>query len=179
MLMSRVDRMQKLIDGILLYSRVGQMEEEKTVVDLNELIPDIIDLLAPPENIEIKILTSLPTLKCEQTRITQVFQNLLSNAVKYIDKPKGEINISCSEDNSLWKFDITDNGPGIAKEHFERIFQIFQTLSRQDENGGTGIGLTIVKKNIELFGGKIWVESELGKGSTFFFTLPKGMGQKK
>ena len=82
------------------------------------------------------------------------------------------------EDDGFWKFSISDNGPGIEDEHFERIFQIFQTLSRHDDKGGTGIGLTVVKKIVELYGGKIWVESKLGVGSTFFFTLSKEMGIK-
>jgi light-regulated signal transduction histidine kinase (bacteriophytochrome) len=178
LLLSRVDRMQKLIDGILQYSRVGQTEEEKVHVDLNELVPVIIDSLAPPENIEITVETELPVLECGQTRITQAFQNLLSNAVKYMDKPHGQIRIGCVEKDNFWEFNVTDNGPGIEEEHFERIFQIFQTLARHDENGGTGIGLTVVKKIVELYDGKIWVESKLGEGSTFYFTLPKEMGVK-
>lgn len=173
LLLGRVSRMQKLIDGILQYSRVGQIEEEKAAVDLNELIPAIIDLLAPPENIEITVETELPVIECGEARITQVFQNLLSNAVKYIDKLQGKIRIGFVEENGFWKFSVADNGLGIEEEHFERIFQMFQTLSRHDENGGTGIGLTVVKKIVELYGGKIWLESKLGEGSTFFFTLPK------
>jgi len=173
LLLGRVDRMQKLIDGILQYSRVGRVEEEKMAVDLNELVPEIIDLLAPPENIEIVIDNELPAVECGETRITQVFQNLLSNAVKYIDKPQGQIRIGCVEEGNCWKFSVADNGSGIEEEHFERIFQIFQTLSRHDENGGTGIGLTVVKKIVELYGGEIWVESKLGEGTTFLFTLPK------
>jgi len=178
MLLKRVDRMQKLIDGILLYSRVGQAEEEKVRVDLNELVSEVIDSLAPSEDIEIAVETELPVLECGQTRITQVFQNLLGNAIKYMDKPQGRIKIGCVEEERFLKFNVTDNGPGIEEKHFERIFQIFQTLSRQDENGGTGIGLTVVKKIVELYQGRIWVESQVGQGSTFFFTLPKEMRVK-
>ena len=110
----------------------------------------------------------------------QVFQNLLSNAIKYMDKPKGQIKIGCAEQNGFWKFSIEDNGPGIDQKHFEKIFQIFQTLSPRDQFESTGIGLTVVKKIILLYGGKIWVESKVGKGTTFFFTLPKQkIGNKK
>jgi signal transduction histidine kinase len=103
----------------------------------------------------------------------QVFQNLLSNAVKYMDKPQGEVRVGCVEEDGFWKFSVADNGPGIEERHFERIFKIFQTLSPQDEFESTGIGLTVIKKIVELYGGKVWVQSKVGQGSTFFFTLPK------
>jgi len=179
LLASRVDRMHNLIDGILQYSRVGRVEEEKVVVNLNELAAEAIDMVAPPENITITIENELPTVECEQTRIMQVFQNLLSNAVKYMDKPKGQIKVNCVEEDGFWKFSIADNGPGIEEKNFERIFKIFQTLTPRDEFESTGIGLTITKKIVELYNGKIWVESKPGHGSTFFFTLPKQeMGSK-
>ena len=174
LLSSRVDRMHGLIDGILQYSRVGRMEEEEQVeVDLNHLLTDIIDMLAPPENITITVENKLPVIECEQTRITQVFQNLLSNAIKYMDKPEGWIKIGCIEECGCWKFSISDNGPGIEEKYFDKIFQIFQTLSPRDEYESTGIGLTVIKKIIELYGGRIWVESKNGEGSTFFLTFPK------
>ena len=97
----------------------------------------------------------------------------MSNAVKYMDKPKGKVRVGCVDDGGFWKFSIADNGPGIEEKYFERIFKIFQTLSARDEFESTGVGLTVVKKIIEMYGGKIWVQSEPGKGSTFFFTLPK------
>ena len=173
LLASRVDRMHNLIDGILQYSRVGRVEEEKVVVNLNELAAEAIDMVAPPENITITIENELPTVECEQTRIMQVFQNLLSNAVKYMDKPKGQIKVDCVEEDGFWKFSVADNGRGIEEKHYEKIFQLFQTLSPRDKFESTGIGLTVTKKIVELYNGKIWVESEPGQGSTFFFTLPK------
>ncbi|MGB7580855.1 MAG: ATP-binding protein [Sedimentisphaerales bacterium] len=173
LLRQRVDRMHNLIDGILQYSRVGRVREKLTDVELNKLLPEIIDMLAPPANIKITVESDLPTVKCEETRITQVFQNLLSNAVKYMDKPEGHIKVLCSEDGEYWRFGIADNGPGIEKKHWERIFKIFQTLAPRDEFESTGIGLTVVKKIVELYGGKIWLESEVGKGTTFLFTFPK------
>lgn len=172
LLIGRTERMHNLIDGILQYSRVGRVKEEQVQVDLNRLVPEVTDMIGPPENIKVEIENELPTLLCEQTRITQVFQNLLSNAIKYIDKPNGRIRIGCVRDNGYWKFSVADNGPGIEKKNFEKIFQMFQTLAPRDQYESTGIGLTVVKKIIELYGGKIWVESEVGSGSTFFFTLP-------
>jgi PAS domain S-box-containing protein len=173
LLLRRVDRMHNLIDGVLQYSRVGRIKEEMVRVDLKTLVPEIIDTLAPPENIEITIEDELPAIEFEETRIIQVFQNLISNAVKYMDKPKGEIKIGCVEENGFWKFSVADSGPGIEERYFERIFKIFQTLSARDEFESTGVGLTVVKKIIEMYGGKIWVESKVGEGSTFLFTLPQ------
>jgi len=173
LLTSRVNRMHNLIDGVLQYSRVGRTKEEKVVVNLNELITEAIDMIAPPENIEITVADELPTVECEQTRIMQVFQNLLSNAIKYMDKPQGQIKVDCVEEDGFWKFSVADNGPGIEEKNFEKIFKIFQTLTPRDEFESTGIGLTVTKKIVELYNGKIWVESEPGQGSTFFFTMPK------
>jgi two-component system sensor kinase FixL len=172
LLLSRVKRMHDLIEGILQYSRAGRIREEKVEVNLNELVPGVIDMIAPPENVEIKIENELPTILCERIRIQQVFQNLLTNAIKFMDKPKGKIKVGCVEDNGYWRFSIADNGPGIEEKHFAKIFQIFQTLSPRDEFESTGIGLSVVKKIIEMYGGKVWVESKVGYGSTFFFTLP-------
>jgi PAS domain S-box-containing protein len=173
LLLGRVDRMQNLIEGVLEYSRVGRVKEKHVPVNLNELVPDVVDLLAPPENIETTVEGELPTIVVEETRIMQLFQNLLSNAIKYMDKPQGQIKIGCVEENSFWKFSVCDNGPGIEERYHEKIFQIFQTLTPRDEFESTGVGLTVVKKIVEMYGGRIWVESEVGHGTTFFFTLPK------
>lgn len=173
LLQSRVGRMHNLIEGVLKYSRIGRLKEEPVQVNLNELLSEIIETIAPSENIEIEVQTDLPTILCEQPRITQLFQNLLDNAIKFMDKPKGHIKVGCAEENGFWKFSVADNGPGIEEKNFERIFQIFQTLKARDEFESTGIGLTIVKKVVEIYGGRIWVESEVGKGSIFLFTLPK------
>ncbi|MER3446129.1 MAG: hypothetical protein C4291_04495 [Candidatus Dadabacteria bacterium] len=174
LLLSRVKRMHDLIEGILQYSRVGRIREDKIEINLNELVTGVIDIIASPENINVKIENELPTIMCEKTRIQQVFQNLLSNAIKFMDKPKGEVKIGCIENDGYWRFSVADNGPGIDEKHFAKIFQIFQTLSPRDEFESTGIGLSVVKKIVEMYGGKIWVESKVGYGSTFFFTLPKG-----
>jgi len=173
LLSGRVDRMHNLIDGVLEYSRVGRVKEKMVQINLDELVREIIDSIAPRENIEITVENELPVVVCEQTRIIQVFQNLLSNAVKYMDKPQGQVRIGCVEEDGFWKFSVADNGPGIEEKYFEKIFQMFQTLSPRDEFESTGVGLSMVKKIVELYGGKIWVESEPGKGSTFFFTLSK------
>ena len=173
LLLSRVGRMHNLIEGVLQYSSVGRIREELAEVELGELVPEVIDNVAAPENISITIEDELPAIVCEHTRIMQVFQNLLSNAVKYMDKPAGQIRIGCVDEGDCWKFSVADNGPGIEVRHFERIFKVFQTVSGKDGYESTGVGLSVVKKIVEMYGGKIWVESEVGKGSSFFFTFAK------
>lgn len=177
LLISRVDRMHKLIDGILQYSRIGRRKESPIYIDLNELIPKIIETLDPADNIKIEVKNQLPTIFAEQSPIFHIFQNLLSNAVKYMDKPNGQIEVASTEQDGYWKFAVTDNGPGIEPKNFEKVFQIFQTLMPKDQMESTGVGLTIVKKIVETYGGRIWVESQLGIGSTFWFTLPKSKEQ--
>ncbi len=172
LLLSRVERMHNLIDGVLQYSRAGREESREELVNLNDLVPEAIDMVLPPGNIEISIENELPTIKCDRIRVFQVFQNLLSNAVKYMDKEHGTIKVNCEQEGGCWKFGVSDNGPGIEEKHYERIFRMFQTLTPKDKFESTGVGLTVVKKIIQLYGGKVWVESKLGQGSTFFFTLP-------
>lgn len=173
LLISQVDHMYNLIDGILKYSRVVNVKSETEKIDLNDLIPTIVNMVSVPDHIELIVDDNLPVVTYDQTQITQVFQNLLSNAVKYMDKPDGKIKVSCVEDTKVWKFSVSDNGPGIAEKHHEKVFEIFQTLKPSGELESTGVGLTLVKKIVENCGGTIWIESELGRGSTFFFTVPK------
>jgi len=169
----RVIRMHSLVDGVLQYSRIGRIREKLVHIDLNVLVKDVISDLELPDNIHITIEGDLPVIVFERTRIDQVFRNLIDNAVRFMDKPKGEIRVACADEGGNWKFSVTDNGPGIDDKYYEKIFQIFQTLVSRDEVESTGVGLTIVRKIIELYGGKIWVESRKGQGSIFFFTLTK------
>jgi PAS domain S-box-containing protein len=173
LLMNRVKRMHNLIEGVLQYSRVGRIQEEQVRIDMNQLIQDVIDLIVPPSNITITIAHPLPTITAERTRIAQVFQNLISNAVKYMDKPQGEIIIDSTDAGDFWQFSVADNGPGIEEKYFEKVFQLFQTLHPRDEFESTGVGLAVVKKTVELYGGNVWITSQVGEGSTFFLTLPQ------
>lgn len=173
LLIGRVKRMDTLIDGILEYSRIGRLESVSVPIDLNQLVQEVIDSLAPPPHIRITITTPLPGIVANPTRMSEVFQNLLSNAIKFLDKPQGQITIACLDDSTAWRFQVRDNGPGIDPKYHVRIFEIFQTLHPRDEIESTGIGLAVVKKIVEFYGGKIWVESDGRQGSTFVFTLPK------
>jgi len=173
LLLSRVTRMEDLINGILQYSRAGRPSDKDQRADLAELVPAIIDMIAPPAHVTITLETPLPQVEGDKTRLAQVFQNLLSNAVKFIDKPQGLIRVACLDEGPFWRFSVSDNGPGIEEKYFDRIFKLFQTLTPKDESESSGVGLAVVKKIVTFYGGKVWVESKVGEGSTFFFTLPK------
>ncbi|PKM77900.1 MAG: hypothetical protein CVU90_04075 [Firmicutes bacterium HGW-Firmicutes-15] len=179
MLINRVNRMNKLIEGILRYSRVTSKNEERTVININEAVKEVIEMLLPPDNISIIIENELPSLTLERNRTQQLFANLINNAINYMDKPKGEIHISCQKQGEFWRFSIQDNGCGIEEKNFDNIFTIFQTLKPRDEFESTGIGLTIVKKIVEIYGGKVWVESKVGEGSTFHFTLKTSLSTSR
>jgi len=176
MMIGRVRRMNALIDGILQYSRIGRVQEQRRKIDLGLVLTEVIDLLAPPPHIRISIVGPLPVIFAEQIRMEQLFQNLLSNSIKYMDKSQGEVVISAiSPDigkNQPWQIIVADNGPGIDKKYHHKIFQIFQTLSPDPTSvDSTGIGLSLVKKIVELHDWSIAIESEPGKGCQFIITL--------
>jgi signal transduction histidine kinase/HAMP domain-containing protein len=173
LLKGRVSRMSELIDSILHYSEIGRTARRIEPVDLNVLIPDVIGQLDPPEHVQITVAPNLPTVVSEKVRLIQLFQNLIGNAIKYMDKPQGLIEVDYASQDEYWRFSVTDNGPGIDEKYFTKIFEMFQTLTRRDELESTGIGLAVVKKIVDLCGGSVWVESKVGEGTTFYFTLPK------
>ena len=168
---STLENMEQLISDVLDYSSVTSDNLISEKVNLDEVINSIIEDIKPSSNMSIEMLNSLPIINGDRTRLKQLFQNLISNAVKHNDKKKGVVLISYSKSKTHHKFSIKDNGVGIEKKYFEKIFEIFQSLHISDQS--TGIGLSIVKKIIDLYNGDIWVESELGKGSTFHFTIKK------
>jgi signal transduction histidine kinase len=174
MLVQRAQRLNDFINDILKYSNLEHSVPQKEKVDTNKIAKDMIDQIGiTNKTFEITVENQLPVILCQKTHITQIFESLLDNSIKYMDKPNGLIRINCVEQNDFWQFSVADNGPGIDKKHFDTIFQIFQTLNRRDALEAAGIGLSFVRKIIELYGGKVWVESKIGEGSTFFFTLPK------
>ena len=122
---------------------------------------------------------SLPEINANASQITQLFQNLIANAIIYRSEEKPRIRISAEQQNSHWQISVRDNGMGIEAEYSERIFAIFQRLHTKEAYSGTGVGLAICKKIVERHGGRIWLESEPGKGSTFYFTLHKKLKDKK
>ncbi|MEO6253424.1 MAG: PAS domain S-box protein [Ferruginibacter sp.] len=169
-------RMRQIILDLLEFSRVGHTEDKQEEVDLNELLDEILSLLRKKIEDKKAVITigKLPLLKAFRSPLHQVFQNLVNNSLTYHKKDGNpEISIYVKDKENYWEFAVTDNGIGIDPDYFNKIFTIFQRLHNKDEYSGTGIGLAITKKIIESMGGKIWVESEEGKGSTFYFTLPK------
>lgn len=173
LLRGRVQRMENLIDGILQYSRVGRLSSEMSTVDVEHLLAEILDSLAPPQTFTVTIAPDMPVLYAPRIELQQVFANLISNAIKYHDRADGKVTVSAADIGDFYEFQVTDDGPGIAPEYHEKIFVIFQTLEARDKVESTGIGLTIVKKIVEGRGGRISVESEPGRGATFRFTWPK------
>ncbi len=169
----RVGRMQNLIDGILAYSQAGHGVREWERVDPNVLVPEVVDILSPPKGISVRIAPAMPTVLFSDVQFTQILQNLISNAVKHMDKPEGVVDVQWRDTPGFWEFSVADNGPGIPKRYHKKIFEVFQILAPRDQKECTGVGLAVVKKIVEAGGGQVWVESEEGEGSTFYFTLPK------
>jgi two-component system, chemotaxis family, sensor kinase Cph1 len=175
-------RMEALIDSLLHYSRVGRAELIRIEVDLHAELADVVNLLEPrmrENNVELLVPQPLPRVRADQARVREVFANLITNAMKYNDQPDKVVEVgyaptSDSEGNPSFVFYVRDNGIGIPEEHYDTIFRIFKRLHSRDEyGGGVGAGLTIVKKIIERHGGTIWLESQPGQGTTFWFTLEK------
>ncbi|MDD5457988.1 MAG: ATP-binding protein [Phycisphaerae bacterium] len=172
-LLGRTKRINNQISGILRYSEIGKIQYSRKLTNFNIAVAEVIKSLDIPANINITVENKLPTAVFERTYVTQIFNYLLDNAIKYMDKPHGRIRINCVEKEDCWKFSVSDNGPGIDQKYHDTIFQIFQTLSRKDEHETNGIGLSMVKKIVETCGGRTWLTSQVGLGTTFFFTLPK------
>lgn len=166
-----LEKMEQLISDVLSYSSVGANINEKANVNLDEVITDLIKIMYKPEHIAVTILNTLPVLKGDKTKLQQLFQNLISNAIKFIDKDIGFVKINVEDVNTHYQFSVEDNGIGIDKKYHDKIFKIFHALNKRDDS--TGIGLSIVKKIIDLHEGEVWLESEPDKGTTFFFTLKK------
>lgn len=169
-------RMRRIINDLLEFSRVGRAEDKLESVNLNEIMKEITSLYQQQitEEKAHVVYDELPVLYTFKAPLRQVFQNLVANALKY--KRPGTIpliNITCANTENYWQFSVTDNGIGINNENIDEIFIIFKRLHDNNTYKGTGIGLAITKKILENIGGKIWVESEEGKGSTFIFTLPQ------
>jgi light-regulated signal transduction histidine kinase (bacteriophytochrome) len=169
--------MQQLIKDLLEYSRVATMGEEFQQVDTEEVLGDVLSNLKSSiikNNAEITH-DALPVIYANENQISRVFQNLIGNAIKFKkpdEPPRIHISARKDEERGEYLFSVSDNGIGMESQYMERIFVIFQRLHTRDVYKGTGIGLSIVKRIVERHGGRIWVESALGVGSTFYFTIP-------
>lgn len=166
--------LSEMIDSVLDYSRHSLSQQTIEEVDTQVLVSQIAFLLFPSPHIKIIVDDDLPVFFTRKLKLQQVFQNLISNALKYLDKPQGKIQISAINKGDHYLFSVSDNGPGIAKEDRNKIFQLFQvTENISNKDSSTGIGLNLLKMIVEEQGGKIWVDSDLGKGSVFYFEWNK------
>ena len=168
------ERMKKLILDLLSFSKIGMEKHFKETVDVDKIIKEVkLNLMVPITDSHAKItVDTMPVIQGNNTQIKQLFQNLISNGIKYCSESTPEIEIGCSVENGKHNFYIKDNGIGIDNKYFEKIFIIFQRLHNKTAYSGTGVGLSICKKIVEKHGGTITVQSEPGKGSTFYFTIP-------
>lgn len=174
LLKSRVRRLESLLDDLLAYSRAGRRDTASDLVDTKELVGELAILVGPPQGFSIVRGETLPTLETARAPLTQVVQNLISNAIKHHDRPaNGHVWIEALTLPHAIEFTVTDDGPGIPERFRERVFGMFQTLKPRDEVEGSGMGLAIVKKLIEIQGGKIWLtEGRAGQGLSVHFTWP-------
>lgn len=173
LLKSRIGRMEALLDDLLAYSRVGRIEGDIAEVDVAELCRDVFDLNNPPPDFKLHVEGDLPRFATLGTPLTLVFRNLISNAIKHHNRRDGVITITSVDDGEAYVFSVGDDGPGIPPEYHERVFGLFQTLKPRDEVEGSGMGLALVKKIVEIYDGWVRLESDGKSGATFRFRWPK------
>jgi light-regulated signal transduction histidine kinase (bacteriophytochrome) len=166
-------KMNILIKDLLSYSRITTHANPSKIVNLEKILKEALYNLqeAIKESGAVITYDKMPILKVDRTQFIQLFQNLLSNAIKFRREEQPRIHIGVRKINDEWLFTVKDNGIGIESKYFDKLFNIFYRLHTKEEYPGTGIGLPICKKIVQRYGGKIWVESEFGKGSTFYFTI--------
>jgi len=173
LLRGRVYRMEALLDGLLDYARLGRTEIPVEVVDVAELLANVIKAVAPPTTFRVEIDSPMPMLRARRLLLQQVLMNLIENAVDHHPTKTGTVKVSVKDKGDRYKFAIADDGRGIDPRFYDRIYIIFQTLQARDIHESRGVGLAMVKKIVEMEGGKVHVESTVGKGSTFYFTWLK------
>lgn len=172
LLRERVQRLDDLVTVMVKYSKIGRGEESETAVDLQELVQDLVKAVGVPERIAVQIEQPLPAVRTLRSAVVDTFGCLLGNALRQMDQTPGVIRIGCCEEGRFWTFSVSDGGPGIDPQHHQGLFRLFQaTPNCQWEDFGAA--LAIAKRSVEACGGQIRVESTVGRGSTFFFTLPK------
>lgn len=172
-------RMQRLINDLLNYSRAGTTGLASVRVDVEQVLEDVLcDLRETIASTGAVVSHDpLPTVTADAVQMRQVFQNLIVNAIKFRGVEPPRVHVSAQREDGGWRFGVGDNGIGIDPEHHELIFVIFQRLHARDAYPGTGIGLAVCKRIVARHGGRMWVESEPGEGSSFFFTIPDAGGQ--
>jgi signal transduction histidine kinase len=173
LLVQRTERMNELIDGVLEYSRIGRAGEHTERVDADACVRQIVEMLDVPEGTTLRVDGALPPVDYDRVQLVQIFQNLILNAIHHSGRSDATIVIAGRESGAEVEFSVSDDGAGIDARHHERIFRMFQSLHADADGAGVGIGLAIVKKSVERHGGRVWVESAPGAGSSFRFTAPR------
>jgi len=169
---TRVARMRGMIDGLLEYARLGADAPVENV-ELDGLLREVAEVIDRPTDYLFEFRQGAPAIVTNRARLRQVFFNLLANAVRFHHGPDGRAEVTCEDLGEWLRFTVRDNGPGLDSAHHEKIFELFTTLHRRDELDTTGMGLALVKRSVELQGGRIEVDSEPGEGAAFAFTWPK------
>jgi len=175
LLRGRVARMERLLDDLLEYSRIGRITDERfaEMIAVDELIGDVLALLSPPARFTIAVDPAFAAVRLPRMPLQHVFMNLIGNAIKHHDRQLGLIALSVADAGAFYRFAVSDDGPGIPPRFHEQVFKMFQTLKPRDQVEGSGMGLALVRKNVEVAGGRIEVDSPAGRGATFRFTWPK------
>lgn len=172
MLRNRVRRMERLLDDLLIHSRIGRTEESAERISGTELAATLRDLVDLPPAMQLQISPRFSGIEVPNMPITTILLNLVSNAIKHHDRPDGRVTLDVRETGAGYEFTVTDDGPGIPPEYHARIFEMFQTLRPRDEVDGSGLGLAIVRKHAEVAGGRIEVASDGGRGTRFTLFWP-------
>lgn len=173
LLRGRVRRLARLVDGLLLYARAARRTGTVENVDTRQLVEEIVQLLAPPSGFRVCVAEDLPVIRSWRTPLAQVFQNLIANALRHHHRKEGRIDVTARKEGTWIEFEVADDGPGISPAYHAKVFELFQTLHSKDVKEGSGIGLAIVRKVVESFGGVVSLASEEGRGARFRFTWPE------
>jgi signal transduction histidine kinase len=175
LLRSRVRRMDKLLDDLLTYSRIGRETDSSPAEAIagTTLIENILGLLSPPQGFIVDATSMFAGIEVFRMPLQQILINLISNAIKHHDKKEGRIEVSVEDHGAMFRFRVKDDGPGIPPQYQEQVFKMFKTLKPRDQVEGSGMGLAMVRKHIDVVGGELTLESVVGQGSTFCFTWPK------
>jgi signal transduction histidine kinase len=172
-LRGRAERMRAMIEGVLAYARAGRERARPEPVDVGALLAGVVELLDPPDALEVAVAPDMPVIRTERAPLQQVFLNLVGNAVRFAGRDAPRVRVGVRDAGNFHEFSVADNGAGIPARLQDRIWTLFHTLEPEGRAEGTGIGLAVVKKLVESKGGRVWVESEEGAGATFRFLWPK------
>ncbi|MDP2325563.1 MAG: sensor histidine kinase, partial [Gammaproteobacteria bacterium] len=173
LIQQRAARLRTLLDDLLQYSRAGRRPEDVEYVSASQLIAEIVTELNVPPGFNVEFDPDLPAFQTLKTPLWHILQNLIGNAIKHHDRADGHIRISCVEADRCYRFTVADDGPGIDPAFHDRVFMMFETLRPRDQVEGSGMGLAIIKKILDAYGGTITLESTPGEGAAFRFDWPR------